>query len=61
MRRESGGGWARWSDPPDSDLMAHAGDVFADVSAHIVPFENHLTGGESTSTGYVCGLDNNTP
>ena len=58
----AGGVFALWSDdPPDVEFVDRAGDVFADVAAHVVPFANHLTGGESTNTVYVCTLDKHTP
>lgn len=57
-----GGVFALWSDdPPDPDFVARAGAVCAGVTAHVVPFANHLTGGESTNTVYVCTLDRHTP
>lgn len=56
------GVFALWSDdPPDAEFVDRAGDVFAGVAAHVVPFANHLTGGESTNTVYVCTLDRDTP
>ena len=56
------GVFALWSDdPPDAGFVDRAGDVFAGVQAHVVPFANHLTGGESTNTVYVCTLDPDTP
>ena len=57
-----GGVFALWSDdPPDAGFVDRARDVFACVAAHVVPFANHLTGGQSTNTVYVCTLDRNTP
>ena len=45
-----------WSDdPPDDELLTALRGVFAAAEAHVVPFANHLTGGESTNTVYVAG------
>ncbi|MFC0506997.1 spermidine synthase [Micromonospora costi] len=53
-----GGVFALWSDdPPDPDVEAALATVFADVRAHVVPFPNPLTGGESANTVYVARLD----
>lgn len=50
-----GGTFALWSDdPPADDFMALLGEVFGDVSAEIVSFPNHYTGGESACTVYLC-------
>ena len=38
---------------PNDDFVAVLDTVFASVSAHVVSFPNHYTGGESTSTIYV--------
>ena len=49
-----GGVFALWSDdPPDEDFLAVLGSVFATADAHVVPFDNPLTGGESSNTVYV--------
>ncbi|WP_433133188.1 spermidine synthase [Micromonospora sp. CA-240977] len=48
------GVFALWSDdPPDAEFTAALGEVFVDVRAHVVPFANPLTGGESANTVYV--------
>jgi len=48
------GVFALWSDdPPDDDFVTALGDVFATVAAHVVEFDNHLTGGRSSNTVYV--------
>ena len=48
------GAFALWSDdPPDDDFMATLGLVFADSSAHIVDFDNPVTGGVSSNTVYL--------
>ena len=61
-RLRPGGVFALWSDdPPDDDFLARAGRVFAATEAVVVPFDNHLTGGTSTNTVYVCTLDTYTP
>jgi len=49
-----GGVFALWSDdPPDTDFVALLGEVFAEVTAHIVSFPNFYTGGEAACTVYV--------
>ena len=49
-----GGVFALWSDdPPDEAFTAVLGTVFADPQAHVVTFDNFLTGGESANTVYV--------
>ena len=49
-----GGVFALWSDdPPDEPFVALLRRVFADAQAHIVPFANVLTGGESANTVYL--------
>ena len=49
-----GGVFALWSDdPPDDEFVARATGVFADVHAHVVDFDNPLTGGRSSNTVYV--------
>lgn len=48
------GVFALWSDdPPDDEFMARLGSVFADSVAHVVDFDNALTGGVSSNTVYV--------
>ncbi|WBB69519.1 spermidine synthase [Micromonospora sp. WMMD812] len=49
-----GGVFALWSDdPPDPEFEAVLAAVFATSGAHVVPFPNPLTGGESANTVYV--------
>ena len=49
-----GGVFALWSDePPDDDFTALLQQVFTEAAAHVVPFANPLTGGESANTVYV--------
>ena len=49
-----GGVFALWSDdPPDDDFLATARAVFTAVEAHVVDFDNALTGGVSSNTVYV--------
>ncbi|MEU8184323.1 spermidine synthase [Micromonospora sp. NPDC049044] len=48
------GVFALWSDdPPDAGFTDTLSEVFASVRAHVVPFANPLTGGESANTVYV--------
>lgn len=48
------GVFALWSDdPPDSDFMDKARQVFASCEAHVVTFPNLHTGGEAANTVYV--------
>lgn len=48
------GVFALWSDdPPDDDFMKILAAVFDDCRAHIVDFDNRLTGGVSSNTVYV--------
>lgn len=48
---------ALWSDdPPDEEFTAVLGEVFPVATAHVVPFANPLTGGESANTVYVASL-----
>ncbi|MEH1166761.1 spermidine synthase [Micromonospora sp. CPCC 205539] len=48
------GVFALWSDdPPDVDFTAALVEVFATAQAHVVPFANPLTGGQSANTVYV--------
>ncbi|MEB3367294.1 polyamine aminopropyltransferase [Saccharopolyspora mangrovi] len=49
-----GGVFALWSDdPPEDGFTRTLGEVFDDVSAHVVSFDNHYTGGTSANTVYV--------
>lgn len=49
-----GGVFALWSDdPPDAAFDAVLAEVFTRARAHVVPFDNPLTGGTSTNTVYV--------
>ena len=49
-----GGVFAMWSDdPPDADFCALLEQVFEEVEAHVVAFDNFLTGGVSSNTVYV--------
>ena len=51
---QPGGVFALWSDdPPDEEFLAVLGGVFAVARAHVIPFPNPLTGGESTNTVYT--------
>jgi spermidine synthase len=53
-RLHPGGVFALWSDdPPDSDFIAAADQVFTSCDAHVVTFPNPLIGGEATNTVYV--------
>ena len=48
------GVFALWSDdPPDDQFMTRLGSVFAHPIAHVVDFDNALTGGVSSNTVYV--------
>ncbi len=48
------GVFALWSDdPPDADFMTTLSTVFDDGTAHVVTFDNRLTGGTSSNTVYV--------
>lgn len=50
----SRGVFALWSDdPPDEDFMAQLHAVFDDAAAHVVDFDNPVTGGKSSNTVYV--------
>ncbi|MCU1675161.1 MAG: spermidine synthase [Frankiales bacterium] len=54
-RLHPGGVFALWSDdPPDQEFLPVLRQVFAAVDAHVVPFANPFTGGESTNSVYVC-------
>lgn len=49
-----GGVFALWSDdPPDEDFMTVLGEVFDAAEAHVVDFDNAVTGGVSSNTVYV--------
>jgi hypothetical protein len=49
-----GGVFALWSDdPPDEEFISVLADVFGSPVAHVVPFDNPLTGGTSSNTVYV--------
>ena len=51
------GVFALWSDdPPDEEFLARASEVFAAVQAHVVDFDNPLTGGISSNTVYVATM-----
>jgi spermidine synthase len=53
-RLHPGGVFALWSDdPPDEDFLPLLEAVFAETAAHVVPFANPITGGESANTVYV--------
>ena len=53
-RLQPGGVFGLWSDAaPDDGFLGALGEVLTDVSAHVVPFPNHLTGGTSTNTVYL--------
>ncbi|GAA1998085.1 spermidine synthase [Microbacterium pumilum] len=48
------GVFALWSDdPPDAEFMSLLSSVFDDRAAHVVTFDNRLTGGTSSNTVYV--------
>jgi spermidine synthase len=52
-----GGVFALWSDdPPEPGFMALLQAAFAVADAHVVSFDNFLTGGVSTNTVYVARL-----
>jgi len=51
---KEGGVFALWSDdPPDIEFMANLSAVFGEPTAHIVNFDNALTGRVSSNTVYV--------
>lgn len=51
------GVFALWSDdPPDDEFMATMSLVFDDPKAHVVDFDNPVTGGVSSNTVYVARL-----
>lgn len=48
------GVFALWSDdPPDDAFMVELNEVFDDAVAHVVDFDNPVTGGVSSNTVYV--------
>lgn len=50
----AGGVFALWSDdPPDQEFLRALGAAFDRPAAHVVEFDNPLTGGTSTNTVYV--------
>jgi len=52
------GVFAMWSDEgPDASFIAVLGEVFVNVRAEVVEFDNPLTGGASSCTIYVCDRD----
>jgi spermidine synthase len=52
-----GGVFALWSDdPPEPGFLSHLETVFPSVDAHVVSFDNFLTGGVSTNSVYVARL-----
>jgi spermidine synthase len=56
-RLHPGGVFALWSnDPPDDEFTAVLAEVFAEVRAHVVAFDNPLQRRESTNTVYVARL-----
>lgn len=53
-RIHPGGVFALWSnEPPDDEFTAVLRNAFAQATAHVVEFPNHLQGGTSTNTVYV--------
>ena len=49
-----GGVFALWSDdPPDPEFLVTMAAVFSEARAHVVDFDNPLTGGTSSNTVYV--------
>ena len=48
------GVFALWSDdPPDADFLTTLSSVLNDCAAHVVEFDNRLTGGISSNTVYI--------
>lgn len=48
------GAFALWSDePPEPEVVARMGGAFEHADAHVVAFDNPLTGGQSTNTVYL--------
>lgn len=53
-RLNPGGVFALWSDdPPDEQFNSALAEVFSESAAHVVAFDNPLTGGTATNTVYV--------
>lgn len=51
---DDGGVFALWSDdPPDADFMSILGQVLEGAAAHVVDFDNPVTGGVSSNTVYT--------
>ncbi|MDQ2757556.1 MAG: spermidine synthase [Actinomycetota bacterium] len=49
-----GGAFSLWSDEaPEPDVVRRMAEVFEHADAHVVPFPNPLTGGESANTVYL--------
>ncbi len=49
-----GGAFALWSDEvPEPEVVRRMAEAFEHADAHVVPFPNPLTGGESANTVYV--------
>ena len=48
------GVFALWSDePPEPEVVRRMGEAFERADAHVVPFPNPITGGQSTNTVYL--------
>jgi len=48
------GVFALWSDePPEAEVVQRMRAAFQDAEAHVVPFDNPLTGGQSSNTVYL--------
>ncbi len=48
------GAFALWSDePPEPEVVRRMAEAFEHADAHVVPFPNPLTGGESANTVYL--------
>ena len=57
LHLQADGVFALWSDdPPDEKFLTRASGVFAAVQAHVVDFDNPLTGGTSSNTVYVATM-----
>ena len=57
LHLKADGVFALWSDdPPDEEFLARASGVFEAVQAHVVDFDNPLTGGISSNTVYVATM-----
>ena len=53
-RLHDGGVFALWSDePPDDEFLTVLRSVLPEAAAHVVAFDNPLTGGQSSNTVYV--------